>query len=147
MAKAGIHKSKDMGMVYADIELINGDDVFLAKKHLIGEEEIKRARINILVDTGTTLLAINENIQEQLQLRVIGLERARLANDQVVECDLVGPVEVRFKNRSTICTAVVLPDDSEPLLGVVPLECMDVLIDTPRQELVFNHPDGPIFRL
>ena len=30
-----------MGLVYADIELINGDDMVLARKHYIGEEDIR----------------------------------------------------------------------------------------------------------
>lgn len=31
-----------MGLVYAEIELINGVDFGNAKRHLIGEDEIKR---------------------------------------------------------------------------------------------------------
>ena len=60
----------------------------------------------------------------------------------IVECEIVGPVEVRFKNRATTCGALVLPGDSEPLLGAIPLEDMDVLIDSRRQELIV-HPDHP----
>ena len=30
-----------MGLVYADIKLINGEDLVLAKRHIIGEEEVK----------------------------------------------------------------------------------------------------------
>ena len=52
-----------MGLVYADIELINADDVALARKHIIGEEEIKKIHINMLADSGAYMMAINENIQ------------------------------------------------------------------------------------
>jgi len=38
----------------------------------------------------------------------------------------------------------VLPGDSEPLLGAIPLEDMDVIIHPQRQELVVN-PDHPYF--
>ena len=60
-----------MASVYADIELINGDDLVLARRHMIGEEEIKRMVVNMLVDTGSVMLAINESIQEQLQFPVV----------------------------------------------------------------------------
>jgi len=30
-------------------------------------------------------------------------------------------VHLKFKNRNTICTAMVLPGDNEALLGVIPL--------------------------
>ena len=52
-----------MGLVYAEIELINGADLVLARKHIIGEEEIKKMTINMLVNTGAYYLCINETIQ------------------------------------------------------------------------------------
>jgi predicted aspartyl protease len=88
-----------MGLVYADIELINGDDIALARRHMIGEEEIKRMPVNILVDTGSYMLAINESIQEQLQFPVAEKRKAQLADGRIMECDVVSSVEVRFKNR------------------------------------------------
>jgi hypothetical protein len=67
----------------------------------------------------------------------------------VVEYDVVGPVNVRFANRMATCDAFVLPGDSEPLLGAIPMEEMDVLIHPFRQELVVNpeHPDGAVLRI
>ena len=41
-----------MGLVYAKITLINGEDLVLAKRHIIGVKEIKEMTINMLVDTG-----------------------------------------------------------------------------------------------
>jgi len=133
-----------MGLVYADIELINGGDLELARRGYMDQDEVKRMRINALVDTGSYMLAINENIQEQLQLPVVEKRKAQLANGHIVECDVVAPVEIRFKNRRSSCSAMVLPGDSEPLLGAIPLEDMDVLIHPLRQELVVN-PDHPYF--
>ena len=60
-----------MGLVYAAIELVNGEDLVLARRHIIGEDEIRRMPVNILVDTGAHMLAINERIQEQLQIPVV----------------------------------------------------------------------------
>lgn len=105
-----------MGLVYADIELINSDDVALARRHFIGEEEIKRMHLNILVDTGSYQLAINESIQAQLQFTILDKKKAQLADGRILECDEVGPVELKFKNRSTTCRAMVLPGDCEPCL-------------------------------
>ena len=133
-----------MGLVYAEIKLINGEDLILAKRHIIGEEEVKEMYVNMLVDTGAYMLAINENIQEQLQLPVIEKRKAQLANGSIEEYDVVGPVEVRFKNRQCTCRAMVLPGDNEPLLGSIPMEDMDVLIHPLRQELIVN-PDHPYF--
>lgn len=133
-----------MGHVYAEIELINGDDLALSRRSLIGEEEIKKISIRAMVDTGAIMLCINENIQEQLQLPVVELRKAQMANGQIIECPVVSNVELRFKNRETTCRAIVLPGDAEPLLGSIPLEDMDVLIHPQRQELIVN-PDHPYF--
>jgi clan AA aspartic protease len=133
-----------MGLVYAEIELINGGDLEMARRNIIGEEEVKRMTVSALVDTGSYMLCINENIQEQLQLPVVEKRKAQLANGEIVQCDVVAPVELRFKNRATTCRAMVLPGDSEVLLGAIPLEDMDVLIHPLRQELIVN-PDHPYF--
>ena len=68
-----------MALVYADIELINADDLAFARRHIIGEEEIKRMPLNILVDMGSYMLAINELIQEQLQFPIVEKRKAKLA--------------------------------------------------------------------
>ena len=88
-----------MGLVYADITLINGGDLEMAKRHIIGEEEIKQMTVSMMVDTGSVYMCINETIKEQLGLRVIEKRKGQLANGEVVEYDLVGPIEVKFKNR------------------------------------------------
>lgn len=131
-------------MVYAEITLINGEDLVLARRNIIGDEEVKRMRVNALVDTGSYMLCINEVIQEQLQLPVVEARKAQMADGSVIECDVVAPVELLFKNRRSTQSAMVLPGDSEPLLGAIPLEDMDVLIHPLRQELIVN-PDHPYF--
>ena len=133
-----------MGLVYAEITLINGEDLILAKRHIIGEEEIKQMTVSALVDTVAYMLCLNENIQEQLQLPVLEKRKGQMANGTVRQYDVVGPVELKFKNRRTMCNAMVLPGDNEVLLGAIPLEDMDALIHPQRQELIVN-PDHPYF--
>ncbi|MDP4265670.1 MAG: retroviral-like aspartic protease family protein, partial [Bacteroidota bacterium] len=117
-----------MGTVYAEIELINAGDLEMARRELMDSDEVKRMPVTMLVDSGAYNLCINETIQEQLDLPFIEKRKAQLANGHVEEYDIVGPVVVKFKNRRTVCNAMVLQGDSEPLLGSIPLEDMDVLI-------------------
>lgn len=133
-----------MGLVYADVELINGYDLENARRHIIGEEEVKRMHVNMLVDTGCIMLCINESIQAQLQFPIYEKRKAETADGRIVECDVVSGVELRFRNRQTTCRAMVLPGSSEPLLGAIPLEDMDVLIHPQRQELIVN-PEHPYY--
>lgn len=133
-----------MGLVYADVELINAGDLTLSRRYIIREDNIRRATINVLVSTKSYMLCINESIQEQLQFPVYEKRKAQLANGQIVECDVVSQVELRFKNRRTYCNAIILPGNSDPILGTIPFSDMDVLIHPLKQELIVN-PEHPYF--
>ena len=110
----------------------------------IVEDEIRRIKVTVLVDTGAYELCINENLQSYLNLPLIDKKTVQMADGSLIRCGVVGPIEVRFGNRYTSCNAYLLPGDSEPLLGVIPMESMDVLVDPGRQELIVN-PDYPDF--
>ena len=65
-----------MGLVYAEIKLINAGDMELAKRHYIGVEEIRETSISMMVDSGAYEMAINEHIQEQMGFSFIEKRRA-----------------------------------------------------------------------
>lgn len=44
-----------------------------------------------------------------------------MVNGDVEEFDVVGPIDIRFKNRKATCNAFVLKGYSEPLLGAIPM--------------------------
>lgn len=137
--KTGVN---EIGLVYAEIDLANGGDMYLFRQNLLGEEKIKQVTVNALVDSGAYMLCINENVKTQLDLPVIEKQFSRLADETLLELEVVDPVEIRFENRSTTVRAIVLPGNSEVLLGAIPMEDMDVLIDPKRQKLVVN-PEHP----
>ena len=125
-----------MGLIYADIELINAGDIEMARRFFIGEDEVKRLHINVLVDTGAYNLCINETIQAQLELPFIEKRKGQLANGSIDEYDMVGPVVLKFKNRQTVCNALVLSGDNEPLLGAIPLRDIHVPIQKIKSPLL-----------
>lgn len=137
--KTGVN---EMGLIYAEIDLISVDDIVLHRRGFIKESDIKQVRVNALVDSGAYMLAINENVKAQLDLPLIEKQFSRLADESLLELEVVGPVEVRFENRSTTVRAIVLPGNAEVLLGAIPMEDMDVLIDPKKQKLVVN-PEHP----
>ena len=132
----------DMGLVYAEIELISVDDMALHRRGYLEETKIKHVMVNALVDSGAYMLTINNDVKNQLDLPFIEKQFATLADETQVEIDIVGPVEVRFENRRTTCNAVILPNAGEVLLGAIPMEDMDVLIH-PREEKLVVNPKHP----
>ena len=136
-----------MGLTYANIELINGDDFTDARRGRIGEDEIRQLTVHTMVDTGSIMLCINDTIKEALGLLHFGTRRSQLADGQIIELEVVGPVIVRYLDRDCSTNAIVLPGDQEPLLGAIPMEEMDLYVHPSRNELLPMHPEGPIMSL
>ena len=61
-----------------------------------------------------------------------------MADCSMQEFDVVGPVQIQFKNKKTHCNAIVLPGSSKPLLGAVPMELLNVIINPLYQKLEFS---------
>lgn len=131
-----------MGLVYAEIEIINSSDVAVANAGFIKTEQIRKIKTRAMVDSGAYMMAINEDIKMQLGLTKVDERIAVLANGSEIKLEVVGPVEIRFANRKSITSAMVLPNDSEVLLGAIPMEDMDVIIDPLKQQLIV-HPERP----
>jgi clan AA aspartic protease len=133
-----------MGLIRTEIELVSTDDIALARKRIITKDEIKKMEVTVLIDTGAFMLAINENVKAQLDLAVIEEQVAELVDGSQVKLEIVEPVEVRFKNRRTTVDAIVLPGNSEVLLGAIPLDGLDVVLNPLNQTIDIN-PESPNF--
>jgi hypothetical protein len=127
-----------MGPVHADIELLNIADVTRAADGTISKQNIRKITVNMMVDSGSLMLAINERIK--IQLGLVGREKQlfTLADGNTLELEIVGGIEVRFKNRWCTTDAVVLKGDTEPLFGAIPMEAMDVVIMPATRTLDVN---------
>jgi clan AA aspartic protease len=122
-----------MGTVYANIELSN-----------LLRSDLTPVNIDALVDSGAINLCIPEIVQRELGLEIVRKRVVQMADGSLVECGVVEPVSVRFENRRTTTTALVTGD--EVLLGAIPMQDMDVLID-PRNERLIVPPERPNFAL
>lgn len=132
-----------MGLVHADIELANGEDVILARRGLLAPEKVRRLTVTANVDSGAYMLCLNERLREQLGLSVVDRRIAALADGSQHTLEVIGPVEVRFTNRRCSVDALVLPGDNEVLLGAIPMEDMDLVI-LPRERRLAVNPEHPI---
>jgi len=133
-----------MGLVHEEIILKNVKDAFKAELGLIKEHEIRQTTVTAMVDTGAGTLIINEAIRQQLGLNVVDERKATLANDTKEICKVTEPVEIHWKNRSSSVRALVISGGGEVLLGAIPLEEMDLMVDPGRQKLVGAHGDDVV---
>ncbi len=131
-----------MGLVFAEIKLINGDDCADFERGRIEEKNVRQMTVEMNIDSGAIMLAINENIREQLGLRIVEARSAVLADGTMTQLQVTAPIELRFANRRCASQALVLPGNAQPLLGAIPMEEMDLVIHPARHELTV-HPDHP----
>ncbi|MEM7650181.1 MAG: retropepsin-like aspartic protease [Cyanobacteria bacterium P01_A01_bin.70] len=131
-----------MGITYADIELIRGDDLALERAGYLNPSQVNRVQVSALVDSGASMLAISRSLARLLNLNKVDEVQTELANGEVMQAEVVGPIEVRFANRRASVDAVVIEAETEVLLGAIPMQGMDVMIDPKRERLIVN-PDSP----
>ena len=118
-----------MGLVTAKLQLSNPREPSLAP-----------LEVAALADTGSVFLCIPEHVRLQLRLKVLETREVKLADGSRATFPYVGPLEVRFKNRTGFMGALVLGD--EVLLGAVAMEEMDLVVH-PRDRSVDVNPDSP----
>ncbi len=118
-----------MGLIHADIELANPRDASLAP-----------LSTRALVDTGSVALCVPEHVAVQLRLDELEEREVTTADGKHLLVPYVGPVRVRFANRSCYTGALVLGDGV--LLGSIPLEDMDLVVN-PRLRTVTVNPESP----
>lgn len=129
-------------MVRANIQLFNTDDQAAVRSGQLPASRVRHMDVEAVVDSGAYMLCINENIRLQLGLAKLDEQTAQMADGSLRLLEVVGPIEVRFENRRTSVDAMVLPADSEVLLGAIPLEGLDVCIN-PREQTLTVNPASP----
>jgi clan AA aspartic protease len=138
-----------MGLTYANIELTNQYDEYKAEEGLIQVADIRHWKGELMVDTGAIRMAINEVIKAQLGLKKGLMMAVSLADGSTKSIELVGGIRVRFGDRTCYTDAFVLEGNTEPLLGAIPLEGMDLAVIPSENKLIYNprHPEGALFSL
>ena len=122
-----------MGLPYATLRLTN----------LFNRQAVE---VNALVDTNATFMCVTEEVVVQLGFDIteVSQQTVTLADGHQRRVPKIAPIEIAFANRTYVTEAVVV--GNEPLLGVLPLEAMDLVIDPRRRALVVNpkHPNYPV---
>jgi clan AA aspartic protease len=132
-----------MGLVQEEITLKNVKDKMKAEEGYIKEFEIRQTTVQAVVDTGAMNLVINEQLRQQLGLGVVGEKQATLADNTKRTLKIAETVEIHWKNRSMTLQPWVV-SAGRILLGVIPLEYMDLMVDPKSQKLVGVHGDEEV---
>ena len=118
-----------MGLITASVELANPKN-----------PQLRPLPVAALVDTGAMTLCIPEHVAVQLELEEIEKREVITADERSHVVPYVGPVQIRFQNRTCFTGALVIGESV--LLGAVPMEDMDLVVSPSRQTVTVN-PQSP----
>jgi predicted aspartyl protease len=137
-------EKRDMGRVTAEITVENLKDLWDAKEGQIADSAIRRATIpDALVDTGATFLSLPTTLIQKLGLRKSSSRRIMTskgpAESDVYESDVYEAVRLTIQGRTCTQDVMEVPDQVPALVGQLPLEALDFVVD-PIQQRVSGNP-------
>jgi predicted aspartyl protease len=135
-----------MGQVNTRIKVANWFDL---EKVALGEraEPARSAEVDALVDTGAVLFYLKSSLVKQLGLRPTRKVLSRTMANVSVERTVYSPVDLEIKGRSGTFEVVEVPDTLPNIVGQIPLERLDWVVDLRGQQLIPNpeHKHGELF--
>ena len=135
-----------MGKVMERVRLSNIGEHLDALAGKIPADAVHTVDVDGLVDTGATCLVIPADLVERLGLRSEGTRQVRYADGRRAPVPLVGGIRLEILGRWMTCDALVHPVGTPVLIGQIPLEGLDLVVDPKNRELRPNpeSPDAPL---
>ena len=130
------------GRFSVDFDIANAEDLIEVKKGYLPVEQVRRARLSGVVDTGATRLVLPGAIVKQLGLPKKGPITVQLADGRRDQKTAASHAQVEILRRSRVFTAVVEPNRKDALIGAIVLEELDLIPDCTRQRLIPRDPKG-----
>ena len=90
-----------------------------------------------LVDTGALTLSLPKRFVTQLGLKPFKTRHARTRSGSVT-VQIFGTIKLTIQGRECTCDVVEVPDDIPVLVGNLPLELLDFVVDPSGQRLIGN---------
>ena len=131
-----------MGRVAVPAIIESLEDVYRVHRGELPVDRIRRVEVaEALVDTGATSLGLPRHLVEQLGLIPIRTRRA-VTTVGVREVPTYGAVKLTVQGRDCVCDVTEVDDACPVLIGQVPLELLDLVVDPGQRQLIGNPAHG-----
>lgn len=131
-----------MGKVLVAAKIENLFDLFRLAGGAIRAEQIRHVEVaDALVSTTATMLSMPKRLIEQLGLRQFRT-RKTLTSAGPGEARIYGAVRLTVQGRDCNVDVSEVPDECPVLIGQVPLELLDFVVDPTGQRLIGNPAHG-----
>ncbi len=131
-----------MGKVLVTARIENLTDVENRESGLIPADQVRFVEVDdALVDTGATMLLMPKSLIAQLGLRHLRTRPARGIGGAVA-MPIYSAVRLTIQDRDCALDVGEIADGYPVLIGQIPLEALDWVVDTKNQRLIGNPEHG-----
>ncbi len=140
-----MNMSTNMGRVTTRIRVENWLDAELVAAGA-RKESPRVVETEALVDTGAVKFYLKSSVIRQLGLHAIGEIKSRTMSARAETRKVFAPVSLEIQGRTGRYDVVELPDSLPNVIGQIPLEDMDWVVDCRNQKLIPNpeHKHGEL---
>jgi len=131
-----------MGRVTVNAKIENLGDLFMAARGLIPAEQVRHLEVSdALVDSGATGLSMPKSLIQRLGLDPVRI-RTALTCAGTVTAQMYGTAKLTIQERDCPMDVTELPEECPVLIGQIPLEAMDFVVDPKGRRLIGNPAHG-----
>ncbi len=127
-----------VGRVLTTAKIENMGDLWEVHTGLRPLQEVRMIQVaDALVDTGATTLALPSVMIQQLGLFKVSEKRVTSVNG-LTTVSLYSPVRITIQDRACTVDVIEIPNEVPVLVGQIPLEMMDLVVDLQGRRLIPN---------
>ena len=131
-----------MGRVLTEATIQNLEDLWSVQKGQLAPDQARQITVaDALVDTGATSLGIPTRLIQQLGLRQRYQKRAT-SSGGIIQVNVYEAVRLIIQGRDVTVDPMEVPDEVPVLIGQIPLEMLDFVVDPGRRQLIGNPEQG-----
>jgi len=129
-----------MGKVIVKVKLTNlFDQAFISRG--LSKRKPRVVEVEALVDTGATRLYLKPSVIKKLGLQRVDAVRSQTTNGEAIRYKYE-PVQLELMGRKENFDVIEVPESVPNLLGQVPLEVLDLVVDSRGRRLIANPAHG-----
>jgi predicted aspartyl protease len=135
-------ETNTMGRVLVEAMLESLKDLWALEQGLIKPDQVRRIIVpDALVDTGATMLSLPTRMIRQLGLSKSWTRQVTTSRG-TSNADVYSSVKLTIKGRECPMDVLEVPDDVPVLIGQIPLEYLDFVVDPQSRSLIRNPAHG-----
>ncbi len=135
-------ETESTGRVLTEATIENLQDLWAAQQGLMAPDQVRRLTVtDALVDTGATALSLPTRLIQQLGLSKRYEKRVRTSAGQGT-ASVYEAVRLTIRDRDCTVDVLEVPDVVPVLIGQIPLEMLDYVVDSQARQLIGNPAHG-----